>query len=386
MPATGSPWPSAGRTPGPTAGASRCPGPATTGTTSSPACRRRIRRRPASSGVLLPVVRAARRRWGTPGRCTWAARATAWAGSGSWTCSSTGRGRWGSRVEFGREVTDLAQVAAEHDLVVLADGAGSRLRRSRVGRFGTVEQPGRNVHVWLKCPMALGDFTYAFEQTPAGWIWFYGYPYAPDASTVIVECAPGDVGRARLRRPGRRRDDGHPVAPVRPAPGRPPAAEPAGRGRPQPLGALPDDHQRALARRQRGAAGRLRAHVALLHRLGHEAGAAGRRRPRPGRRGARRTSCRPPCRRTRTAACRWCAPCSATPSGAPAGSSTSTPRPARPGGLRLLAADAEGGAGPRRPGVPGSPLDYGLHRATQWRVGRVRGDPAATHGAATRRR
>lgn len=96
----------------------------------------------------------------------------------------------GVRVEFGHDVTDLARVAAEHDLVVLADGAGSRLRRGRVERFGTVEQPGRNVHVWLNCPMALGDFTYAFEQTAAGWVWFYGYPYAPDASTVIVECAP----------------------------------------------------------------------------------------------------------------------------------------------------------------------------------------------------
>jgi anthraniloyl-CoA monooxygenase len=93
-------------------------------------------------------------------------------------------------VEFGHEVTDLAEVAAEQDLVVLADGAGSRLRRSRADRFGTVERAGRNVHVWLNCPMALGDFTYAFERTPAGWIWFYGYPYAPDASTVIVECAP----------------------------------------------------------------------------------------------------------------------------------------------------------------------------------------------------
>jgi anthraniloyl-CoA monooxygenase len=96
----------------------------------------------------------------------------------------------GVTVQFGREVTDLAQAAADHDLVVLADGAGSRLRRSWGERFGTAQRAGRNVHVWLNCPMTLADFTYAFEPTPAGWIWFYGYPYAPDASTVIVECAP----------------------------------------------------------------------------------------------------------------------------------------------------------------------------------------------------
>jgi anthraniloyl-CoA monooxygenase len=96
----------------------------------------------------------------------------------------------GVTVEFGREVGDLAQAASEHDLVVLADGAGSRLRRSWAERFGTAQRAGRNVHVWLNCPMALADFTYAFEPTGTGWIWFYGYPYAPDASTVIVECAP----------------------------------------------------------------------------------------------------------------------------------------------------------------------------------------------------
>jgi anthraniloyl-CoA monooxygenase len=96
----------------------------------------------------------------------------------------------GVDVRFGHDVTDLAQATADHDLVVLADGAGSRLRRGWADRFGTVEQPGRNLHVWLNCPTALGDFTYAFEQTRAGWIWCYGYPYAPDASTVIVECAP----------------------------------------------------------------------------------------------------------------------------------------------------------------------------------------------------
>jgi anthraniloyl-CoA monooxygenase len=96
----------------------------------------------------------------------------------------------GVDVEFGHEVTDLGRAAAEHDLVVLADGAGSRLRRSWRDRFGTVEGTGRNMHLWLSCPMALADFTYAFEWTPAGWIWCYGYPYAPDASTVIVECSP----------------------------------------------------------------------------------------------------------------------------------------------------------------------------------------------------
>jgi anthraniloyl-CoA monooxygenase len=94
----------------------------------------------------------------------------------------------GADVHFSREVLDPA-VADGHDLVVLADGAGSRVRRSRADRFGTTETVGRNKHVWLRTTCPLADFTYAFEPTPAGWIWFYGYRYEPGASTVIVECS-----------------------------------------------------------------------------------------------------------------------------------------------------------------------------------------------------
>ena len=94
----------------------------------------------------------------------------------------------GAEVCFDSEVVDPAAVA-DHDLVVLADGAGSRIRRSRSDRFGTTESAGRNRHVWLGTSLAFEDFTYAFERTAAGWIWFYGYRHAPDAGTVIVECS-----------------------------------------------------------------------------------------------------------------------------------------------------------------------------------------------------
>ena len=64
----------------------------------------------------------------------------------------------GAEVCFGSEVVDPADVG-DHDLVVLADGAGSRLRRTLAGRFGTTASQGRNRHVWLGTSLA-------FEPTP----------------------------------------------------------------------------------------------------------------------------------------------------------------------------------------------------------------------------
>jgi hypothetical protein len=34
------------------------------------------------------------------------------------------------------------------------------------------------------------SFMFAFEETTAGWIWFYSYPYNADTTTFIVECSP----------------------------------------------------------------------------------------------------------------------------------------------------------------------------------------------------
>lgn len=89
------------------------------------------------------------------------------------------------RLEHG--VTDAAEV--QHaDLVVVADGVHSRLRDSRADRFGTRLTVGGNRYVWLGTTQEFPTFTFAFERTGAGWIWFHAYRYGASASTVIVEC------------------------------------------------------------------------------------------------------------------------------------------------------------------------------------------------------
>ncbi|MEU4932990.1 FAD-dependent monooxygenase [Streptomyces yokosukanensis] len=79
----------------------------------------------------------------------------------------------------------------EADLVVAADGAGSRLRQSRAERFGTRTETGRNPYIWLGTDRQFDSFVFCFEETPAGWIWFHAYPSVEGRiSTCIVECSP----------------------------------------------------------------------------------------------------------------------------------------------------------------------------------------------------
>ncbi|MFB9966770.1 FAD-dependent monooxygenase [Sinosporangium siamense] len=95
----------------------------------------------------------------------------------------------GVRVEFEREVTREEQVG-EVDLVLVGDGAGSALRDRHADHFGTEVEAGRNTYIWLGTTKGFDAFTFAFTETPHGWVWCYGYAYGNDHSTCVVECAP----------------------------------------------------------------------------------------------------------------------------------------------------------------------------------------------------
>jgi len=95
----------------------------------------------------------------------------------------------GVDLQFGRELDDLAEVR-HADLVVACDGANSRVRRRGAEAFRPVVDVGRNVYVWLGTSKVFDAFTFAFERTEAGWIWFHAYAYDDRTSTCIVECAP----------------------------------------------------------------------------------------------------------------------------------------------------------------------------------------------------
>jgi 2-polyprenyl-6-methoxyphenol hydroxylase-like FAD-dependent oxidoreductase len=95
----------------------------------------------------------------------------------------------GVELRYRDELTELAECSAA-DLVVACDGAGSRVRDQHAEHFGAEIEVGRNKYIWLGTPHVFDTFTFGFEQTEAGWIWFHAYPFNAQTSTFIVECAP----------------------------------------------------------------------------------------------------------------------------------------------------------------------------------------------------
>jgi 2-polyprenyl-6-methoxyphenol hydroxylase-like FAD-dependent oxidoreductase len=95
----------------------------------------------------------------------------------------------GVDVQFGREVDDLAEFA-DADLVVAADGVGSRVRRLFGEHFGTTTVTARNRFIWVGTDHVFPRITFPFERTAAGWIWMHAYPSSSTSSTCVVECSP----------------------------------------------------------------------------------------------------------------------------------------------------------------------------------------------------
>lgn len=92
----------------------------------------------------------------------------------------------GVDVRFGSPAdgSDLAGA----DLVVAADGAGSRLRTARADAFAPEVLPGRNKYIWLGTRRLFPTFTFGFVETAEGWLWCHAYQFDAATSTFIVEC------------------------------------------------------------------------------------------------------------------------------------------------------------------------------------------------------
>ncbi|HZB47671.1 MAG TPA: FAD-dependent monooxygenase [Mycobacteriales bacterium] len=93
----------------------------------------------------------------------------------------------GVPVHHGSEVTDVDALAAEHDLVVAADGAHSLVRARYADTFRPAVQLGRCRYLWLGTDRVLDSFTFAILDTPAGAAQVHAYPHSDRASTVILE-------------------------------------------------------------------------------------------------------------------------------------------------------------------------------------------------------
>ncbi|MEU9233112.1 bifunctional salicylyl-CoA 5-hydroxylase/oxidoreductase [Streptomyces subrutilus] len=101
----------------------------------------------------------------------------------------------GVRLRFRAGAPDAFALAASHDLVVAADGVHSATRTAGAGHFAPSVTGGRCRYVWLAADFAFDAFRFEIAETEHGVMQLHAYPYAADASTVIVEMHE-DVWRA----------------------------------------------------------------------------------------------------------------------------------------------------------------------------------------------
>jgi anthraniloyl-CoA monooxygenase len=83
-----------------------------------------------------------------------------------------------------------ADAYRDYDLVVAADGANSKIRRSLAPVFRPDIDVRACKYIWLGTTQRFQDaFTFIFEETEHGWIWAHAYQFDADTATFIVECS-----------------------------------------------------------------------------------------------------------------------------------------------------------------------------------------------------
>ncbi len=90
-------------------------------------------------------------------------------------------------VHFSSEITDVAALAADYDLVVAADGANSVVRTRYPGSFRPQVQTGKSRYIWLGSDLELDAFKFYILDTPGGAMQVHAYPDSSHASTFILE-------------------------------------------------------------------------------------------------------------------------------------------------------------------------------------------------------
>jgi anthraniloyl-CoA monooxygenase len=88
---------------------------------------------------------------------------------------------------FGTEAPDVADLAADHDLVIACDGLNSAVRR----RYADTFVPNLDVrdckYMWLGTDRVFDAFKFFIRETPYGVMQVHGYPFDATGSTFIVE-------------------------------------------------------------------------------------------------------------------------------------------------------------------------------------------------------
>ncbi|NGO69484.1 bifunctional salicylyl-CoA 5-hydroxylase/oxidoreductase [Streptomyces sp. SB3404] len=93
----------------------------------------------------------------------------------------------GVELRFCTGAPPAAELSRTHDLVIAADGVHSATRQAHADAFRPSVTTHRCRYIWLAADFALDAFRFEIAETAHGVLQLHAYPYAPDASTVIVE-------------------------------------------------------------------------------------------------------------------------------------------------------------------------------------------------------
>ncbi|MGW7524488.1 bifunctional salicylyl-CoA 5-hydroxylase/oxidoreductase [Streptomyces sp. NPDC054783] len=93
----------------------------------------------------------------------------------------------GVTIAFGTEAPSADELSRTHDLVIAADGVHSATRETHAQVFRPRITEHRCRYIWLAADFAFDAFRFEIAPTEHGVMQLHGYPYAADASTVIVE-------------------------------------------------------------------------------------------------------------------------------------------------------------------------------------------------------
>jgi anthraniloyl-CoA monooxygenase len=93
----------------------------------------------------------------------------------------------GIAVHYSTQAPDADELRATHDLVVAADGRGSRVRAQYASVFHPDLDQRHSKYMWLGTDRVFEAFQFFIKQTQWGTMQVHGYPYSDAGSTFIVE-------------------------------------------------------------------------------------------------------------------------------------------------------------------------------------------------------
>src|ERR1043165_3704598 len=93
----------------------------------------------------------------------------------------------GVELRFRTEVEEIDALAADCDLLVGADGVGSRVRERYSEDFRPALEAGSNKYIWFGTRRLFHGLTLTFRESDAGIFAAHSYKFSPSLSTFIVE-------------------------------------------------------------------------------------------------------------------------------------------------------------------------------------------------------